>query len=62
MLGLLLMLGCFGYLINFLGNTLISEYSKLGIESYLQLPASVGEIGICLWLLIWGVKTNKETI
>jgi len=54
--GILLMLGCFGYLINFLGNTLISNYSEIGISSYIQLPASLGEIGICLWLLIMGAK------
>lgn len=56
--GILLMLGCFGYLMNFLGNTLISNYSEIGISSYIQLPASLGEIGICLWLLIMGTKGN----
>lgn len=57
--GVLLMLGCFGYLINFLGHTLSSNYSKLGISSYISLPASVGEIGICLWLLIMGAREEK---
>lgn len=58
--GVLLMLGCFGYLINFLGYTLIPEdYSKIGIGSYIRLPASIGEIGICLWLLVMGAKQNK---
>lgn len=60
-LGVLLMLGCFGYLINFLGNTLIPSYSTIGISSYISLPASIGEIGICLWLLIIGVKEKKAT-
>jgi hypothetical protein len=59
-LGVLLMLGCFGYLINFLGQTLFLNYSKTGISSYISLPASVGEIGICLWLLIVGVRIKKE--
>lgn len=58
-LGVLLMLGCFGYLINFLGHTLIHNYSKIGISSYISLPASIGEIGTCLWLLIVGVKDKK---
>lgn len=53
-LGLLLMLGCFGYLMNFLGFFLIADYPKLGISMYISLPASIGEIGICLWLLIAG--------
>ena len=61
-LGILLMLGCFGYLINFLGNTLISDYSKLGISSYISLPASLGEIGTCLWLLFLGAKDYKSNL
>ncbi len=56
--GILLMLGCFGYLILFLGNTLVPNFSKLGISLYISLPASLGEIGICLWLLIMGAKEN----
>lgn len=58
-LGILLMLGCFGYLINFAGHTLIPTYYKIGIASYISLPASLGEIGTCLWLLIMGVKDKK---
>lgn len=57
-LGVLLMLGCCSYLINFFGNALFSNYYKLGISSYVQLPATIGEIGTCLWLLIMGAK-NK---
>ena len=60
-LGILLMLGCFSYLINFVGHTLIPNYSKIGISSYLILPASIGEIGTCLWLLIMGAKDKKIT-
>lgn len=55
-LGVLLMAGCFGYLINFLGNTLLPGYSAMGLSSYISLPASLGEIGTCLWLLIVGVR------
>jgi len=58
-LGILLILGCFGYLINFLGNTLFPMYSKLGVSTYVSLPASIGEIGICLWFLIVGVKEKN---
>jgi hypothetical protein len=35
-LGILLMLGCFGYLINFFGHSLIPDYSELGISSYIR--------------------------
>ncbi len=58
-LGFLLMLGCFGYLINFLGFSLLPNYSKLGVASFIGLPASLGEIGMCLWLLVMGAKENK---
>ncbi|KRB57717.1 DUF4386 domain-containing protein [Flavobacterium sp. Root186] len=57
-LGVLLMLGCLSYLINFFGNALFSDYSELGISSYVRLPATLGEIGTCLWLLIMGAKNN----
>lgn len=54
--GILLMAGCFGYLINFLGNTLIVKYSDLGLSKYISMPATFGEIGICLWLLAFGIR------
>ncbi len=60
-LGVLLMVGCFGYIINFIGYTLIDNYSKIGVSSYISLPASIGEIGTCLWLLIIGAKEKKLT-
>jgi Domain of unknown function (DUF4386) len=60
-LGVLLMLGCFSYLINFLGESLIPNYSKIGISSYISLPSGLGEIGTCLWLLIMGAKDKKTT-
>lgn len=61
-LGILLMLGCFGYLINFTGNMLVKNYSAIGVSKFVSLPASMGEIGICLWLLIVGVKQKRQKI
>ena len=55
-LGVLLMLGCFGYCINIFGNLLIADYQKWGINGFVSIPASLGEIGTCLWLLIMGDK------
>jgi hypothetical protein len=55
-LGILLMAGCVGYLINFLGNTLSPAYAAAGVSSMVRLPATLGEIGTCLWLLVMGVK------
>jgi hypothetical protein len=60
LIGILLMMGCFGYVANFVGRFLIANYSDLGISSYITIPGSLGELGICLWLLIRGVKTQTE--
>jgi hypothetical protein len=59
-LGILLMMGCFSYLVNFFGSTLIPDYGKLGIGGYISIPASLGEIGTCLWLLIMGARNGPE--
>jgi len=58
-LGILLMAGCVGYLINFLGHTLSPAYSESGISSMVRMPATLGEIGTCLWLLIMGAKERS---
>lgn len=60
LLGIILMLGCIGYLINFTGNMLIDNYAAIGISKFVSLPASIGEIGTCLWLLIVGTKTGRN--
>lgn len=57
-LGAFLIAGCFGYLINFTGNLLVSNYAELGLSKFISLPATIGEIGICLWLLIAGIKNE----
>lgn len=59
-LGVLLMAGCFGYLIDFFGSFLFLDYNKTIISDYITLPASLGEVGICLWLLILGVRNQKS--
>lgn len=57
--GIMLMLGCFGYLTDFLGYFLFEGYGKTLISTIAGIPASLGEIGICLWLLIIGIKSPK---
>jgi len=60
-IGLMLMFGCFGYLINFTGRFLFyDQYHGSTLASFITIPGSLGEIGICLWLLIVGVK-EKQT-
>ncbi len=58
-LGILLMAGCFGYLVNFISRFLFPGYSNTMISSFITLPATIGEIGICLWLLIIGIRYKK---
>lgn len=59
-LGILLMLGCGGYLVNFVGNTMFENYSGSLLSSIASKPAAFGEIGTCLWLLIRGI--NKQAL
>jgi|GEM_PF-3784521 len=47
-------------MINFLGSVLVQDYGKLGIGGYISIPASFGEIGTCLWLLIIGAKNSPS--
>ena len=57
-LGILLIAGSVGYIINLFGEILIENYHGLGFSSYLSIPASLGEIGTCLWLLIMGDRKD----
>lgn len=55
-LGVLLILGCFGYLANFFGPLVYDGYRDLPFRRLISLPGSAGEIGLCLWLLIMGAR------
>ncbi len=61
-LGILLMLGCLGYLINFFGKALFPGYAETSIVAFVSLPSGLGEIGSCLWLLIVGVRERKSPV
>ncbi|GHN01042.1 hypothetical protein WSM22_25310 [Cytophagales bacterium WSM2-2] len=61
-LGVLLMFGCFGYVIDFAARFIFPGYKDLLISEYIRIPGSLGELGICLWLLIVGVTTPKAEI
>jgi hypothetical protein len=59
-LGLFLMAGCFGYVINLIGITLWpAAYAASGISSFISIPSAIGEIGIAFWLLIIGAKEKS---
>ncbi|HXI11772.1 MAG TPA: DUF4386 domain-containing protein [Thermoanaerobaculia bacterium] len=55
-LGVFLVLGCFGYLIDVFGRTAVPGYATTTLASLATLPASIGEIGTCLWLLLFGAR------
>ena len=59
-LGVFLMLGCFGYLIDVFGRTLFPDFPQGAFASNVTTPAAIGEIGTCLWLLIFGAR-EKQT-
>lgn len=58
-LGLLLMLGCAGYLINFTGNLFLENYSSLKIGKYLGGLPALAELSISAWLLLGRVQQKK---
>lgn len=55
-LGVLLILGCVGYLAEFFGPLLSTNFDGLPLRHHIRTPGSLGEIGTCLWLLIMGVR------
>lgn len=61
-LGILLIAGSVGYMINLFGGILVENYYMLSISNYLSIPASLGEIGTCLWLLIMGDRNGINKI
>jgi len=58
-LGVLLIVGCFGHLISFLSTFLFPDYSAILIP--ISGTAMIGELPIFLWLLIKGVKDQQLT-
>lgn len=61
-LGIFLMVGCFGYLVDVFGTTLFSGYSSSALARFATTPASIGEIGICLWLVIMGARQHARSV
>lgn len=59
LLGIALMAGCAGYLVSLFGHILVPDFAAMGIGSVARLPATVGEIGICLWLLLMGARPRR---
>lgn len=58
-LGVFLIIGCFGYLIDSFSFLLIPNYHQT-ISNFTTIPASIGELAMIFWLLFKGVKTNSS--
>ena len=59
-LGLMLVLGGIGYLAQVFGG-LLPGFDESPLIRYVRLPAAVGEIGSCLWLLAFGARAGART-
>lgn len=58
-LGVLLLLGGFGYVLQVFGG-LLPGFSDSATLRYVRMPAAFGEIGSCLWLLIFGARGGRK--
>ena len=59
-LGIFLMVGCAGYILYVFGELLVPAFSGTTASRYVLLPAAVGEIGTCLWLLLIGGRASRK--
>ena len=53
------LLGALRYVLDVLAELLVPGYADWRISAHLTLPASVGEIGTCLWLLLFGLRAAR---
>lgn len=60
LLGYLLMLGGLSYVADFAGQVLVAGYGDMSFAGYVTLPAALGEIGTCLWLLVMGARPRHQ--
>ncbi len=56
LLAVFLMLGCAGYLATVFGTVLVPGFEASQLAGLVRLPAAIGEIGTCLWLLLAGAR------
>ena len=56
-LGLLLLLGGVGYVVQVVGG-LVPGFANSALSNYATMPAALGEIGSCLWLLLFGARVG----
>lgn len=56
LLSVLLILGGVSYLVDVLAELLLPGYAEMALSNDIHLPAALGEMGTCLWLLLMGVR------
>lgn len=61
-LGILLMMGSAGYAVEAFGYILHADFASLPGADLLSIPASLGEIGTCLWLCIMGAREPVRSV
>lgn len=61
-LGILLMVGSIGYLLDAFGPILFPVYGETLFPRFTVLPSALGEVGICLWLLVMGARVPKRSV
>lgn len=54
--GVLLLLGGLGYVMDVFGSLLGTAYPDTALAGAMTLVAAAGEVGICLWLLVFGAR------
>ena len=59
-LGVLLVLGGLSYVVDFIGQLLVSGYDDTTLAGYVTLPAALGEIGTSLWLVVMGARPPRD--
>lgn len=58
-LGALLVLGGLGYVVQVFGG-LLPGFADAPWIGYVRMPAAIGEIGSCLWLLVFGARAGLQ--
>ncbi|WDI31121.1 DUF4386 domain-containing protein [Hyphococcus flavus] len=58
--GAMLLIGSVGYLTELFGPMFIPHFDELPFVDYVTKPASIGEIGSCLWLVVFGARASNS--
>jgi Domain of unknown function (DUF4386) len=59
-LGIFLVAGCFGYVIDVFATITFSAYLSSAIADFITMPASIGELGTCFWLVVFGARKQAK--